>query len=200
MPLAIQKEKLLVVEGKDEVNFFSCLLKHMDVNDFEVVDVGGKDRFKVEFPALRRASGFSEIKLVAIVRDAENDAMSAFSSIRNILKKEGLRPPDNPNQFSEDIPRIGVFITPGDSNQGMIEDLCLRTVKDHPVLRCVDSFMDCISNLNIHPKNIAKSKAQVFLAAMPDIVCRVGLGAEKGYWDFNSEELITLKSFLNYLK
>jgi hypothetical protein len=200
MPLEIKSEKLLVVEGIDEKNFFSCLLGQMEIDDFDVIDVGGVDQFKVKFPALRRATGFSELKSMAIVRDAENDATSAFLSIRNILKKEGLTPPDKPNQFSEDIPRIGVFIMPGDCNQGMIEDLCLRTVKNHPALKCADAFIECISSLDMRPKNISKSKAQVFLAVMPEIVCRVGLGAAKGYWDFNSEELINLKKIFKLFK
>lgn len=199
MPLEIKSKKLLIVEGKDEINFFSCLLRHMNISDLQVMDVGGVDQFKNKFPALRRASGFSDIMSMAIVRDAESDANSAFSSIRNILQKEGLKPPEKPNQFSGSNPKIGIFIMPGDANQGMIEDLCLKTVKDHVALKCVDSFIDCISNMDIHPKNISKSKAQIFLAAMPEIVCRVGLGAEKGYWNFDSDELSNLKYFLNKL-
>ena len=50
------------------------------------------------------------------------------------------------------------------------------------------------------PNNIAKAKAQVFLAAMPELVKSVGVGAQKGYWDFNSEELTDLKSFINNLR
>lgn len=200
MPFEIKTKKLLLVEGKDETNFFSCLLARMNIDDFDVIDAGGVDQFKIKFPALRRAVGFSLLESLAVVRDAENDSESAFLSIRNILRKEGLRPPDRPNEFSGENPSVGIFIMPGDCKQGMMEDLCLRTVKDHPALQCADAFIDCISSLNMRPKNAAKSKAQVFLAAMPDIVCRVGLGAEKGYWDFDSDEMQALKSFLYHLK
>ena len=42
MPTPITKKKLLAVEGKDEVNFFNELLKHLDIKNVQVEDVGGK--------------------------------------------------------------------------------------------------------------------------------------------------------------
>ena len=86
---------------------------------------------------------------------------------------------------------------PGDFKKGMLEDLCLRTVKDHPALKCAEAFIECALKLNYPPKNIAKAKAQAFLAVMPEIVSSVGIGAEKDYWDFGSDELKNLKIFLN---
>ena len=46
------------------------------------------------------------------------------------------------------------------------------------------------------PNNFAKAKAQTFLAAMPNIVCSVGVAAQKQYWDFDSEVLTEIKLFL----
>ena len=78
----------------------------------------------------------------------------------------------------------------------MLEDLCLKTVEHHPAMRCVATFIGCVLELENPPNNIAKAKAQAFLAAMPRLVNSVGLGAQKGYWDFNSEELTDLKAFI----
>ena len=94
-------------------------------------------------------------------------------------------------------PNVGIFIMPGDFKNGMLEDLCLRTVKDNPAVKCAETFIECALKLEAPPRNIAKAKAQAFLAAMPDIVSSVGLGAEKRYWDFNSDELKNLRNFLN---
>jgi hypothetical protein len=197
MPMVIKSSKIMAVEGKDEEKFFKCLLKFMEIEEFEIFDVGGVSQFKDKLPALVRATGFSEIvtKLV-IVRDADKSAENAFKSVKNILLKENINPPDKPNQFSQGIPQVGVFIMPGDSEEGMLEDLCMRTVKNSPTTRCVEGFIDCARKLEKAPRNIAKSKAQAFLAAMPEIVNSVGLGAEKDYWDFNSDELNDLKLFL----
>jgi 5S rRNA maturation endonuclease (ribonuclease M5) len=196
----IHQKKVLAVEGKDDVNFLNALLKHAGITNFEVYEVGGKQQFKDKLPALVRMSGFSDVEVLAIIRDADNNAETAFESIRNILKKEKLKPPVQINQFSEGSPKIGIFIMPGNSDAGMLEDLCLKTVEDHPAMCCVESFIDCVSKLENPPNNIAKAKAQAFLAAMPKLVNSVGLGAQKGYWDFNSEELTDLKSFIDNLR
>lgn len=89
---------------------------------------------------------------------------------------------------------------PGNSDTGMLEDLCLKTVGEHPAMECVNAFIDCASGLNNPPKIMAKAKAQVFLAAMPKIANSVGVGAQKGYWNFNSDELDNLISFMDTLR
>ena len=174
----------------------------MGITDFEVYEVGGKQQFKDKLPALVKRRGFSDVEVLAVVRDADNDANTAFESIRNILKKEKLEPPVQINQFSESSPKIGIFIMPGTSDTGMLEDLCLKTVEHHPAMVCVESFIDCVSKLENSPNrnSIAKAKAQAFLAAMPELANSVGVGAQKGYWNFNSEELTDLKSFIDNLR
>ena len=200
--ITISKKKVLVVEGQDERNFFEALLEHMGITDYEIHSVDGKDKFKNVLPALVRTTGFSDVEVLAVIRDADEDADAAFKSIKNILKKEGLKPPTRMNKFSRttDKPIVGIFIMPGNSDTGMLEDLCLRTVETHPAMICVNSFVDCVLKLNAPPRNLSKAKAQVFLAAMPEIVNSVGIGAKKRYWNFDSEELSDLKSFISNLR
>lgn len=193
-------KKIIVVEGQDEVYFLDALLRNMKITDMEVREVGGKQQFKDKLPALVRMSGFSDVEVLAIIRDADNNAAAAFKSISNILKKEGLKPATEVTQFSEGSPKIGIFIMPGNSDAGMLEDLCLKTVENHPAMDCVQLFANCISELEEAPNNIVKAKAQAFLAAMPKDVNSVGVGAQKGYWNFNSEELNDLKSFIDNLR
>ena len=200
MAEVIHQKKLIAVEGQDEVNFFNALLRYLGIADFDVREVGGKLQFKNKLPALVRVSGFSDVEVLAIIRDADNNAEAAFKSIGDIMKKERLKPPNQVNQFSDGSPKIGIFIMPGNSDTGMLEDLCLKTVEHHPSMHCVEPFIDCISELENPPNNITKAKAQAFLAAMPKLANSVGVGAQKGYWNFNSEELTDLKSFINNLR
>ncbi len=202
MAEAIHQRKILAVEGQDEVKFFEALLKYMRITDVEVHEVGGKNQFKDKLPALVRMRGFSDVEILAVIRDADEDANAAFESIRNILEKEGLESPTKMNQFSANTikPIVGIFIMPGNSDTGMLEDLCLKTVKSHPAMKCVDLFIDCVLKLNNPPKNSSKAKAQAFLAAMPEIEKSVGIGARKGYWNFDSSELTKLKSFIKKLE
>jgi hypothetical protein len=117
-----------------------------------------------------------------------------------LLEYVGITDYENINQFSYGKPKIGIFIMPGNSDTGMLEDLCLETVKDHPAMECVNTFIDCVSKLESPPNNLAKAKAQAFLAAMLNIVNSVGVAAQKQYWDFDSEVLTEIKTFLENLK
>lgn len=166
----------------------------------DVREAGGKDKFKDLMPTFRITSGFRSIEMVAVIRDADNNADNTFRSVTGILKKIGLKPPDRPDNFSTGTPSVGVFIIPDNYSDGMLEDLCLSTVQDHPAMKCVDKFITCTQDLTEHPKNISKAKVQAYLAAKPTIANSLGVGAQKGYWDFKSKNLHTLIAFLEQLK
>jgi hypothetical protein len=209
-PSPIKSKKVLAVEGQDEENFFDALLQYIDITDFDIRRVGGKDQFKNKLPQLKSTSGFynadgsSFVTHLAIVRDRNSD--DAFESIVGILKKEGFTHPKKHGQFSKGVPKVGIFIMPGETIKGtMLEDLCLRSVENHPAMKCVNEFATCVSTLKTVPKNISKAKVQVFkaqafLAAQPEVVDSVGLGGQKKYWDFDSPALDELKRFLSNLK
>jgi len=207
---SINSKKVIAVEGKDEINFFNALLRHMNITDFDIREIGGKDQFPKKLPALLKARGFylgdgsSFVTHLAIIRDRDED--KAFKSIATIVANAGLKPPTKHSEFSNGFPKVGIFIMPGETIDGtMLEDLCLKTVENHKAMTCVNEYASCISALEPTPKNIPKSKvqvfkAQVFLAAQPEIVDSVGLGAQKKYWDFESHALDELKEFLIKLK
>lgn len=198
-------KNIIAVEGPDDDNFFDALLRRMNITDFDIRFVGGKDEFKNKLPALKNVSGFYNadgspfVTHLAIIRDGNGD--NAFESVTNILKKEGFTPPKKHGLFSNGNPKIGIFIMPGTTVKGtMLEDLCLKTVEKNPAMKCVNEFASCVSAMEPKPKNISKAKAQTFLAAQPEIANSVGVGAQKGYWDFESPALGELKQFLSHLK
>jgi len=203
----IESKKILAVEGMDEINFFDVLLEDINIRDCDIREVGGKDQFPIKFPLLIKASGFPLVTHIGIVRDKdEMKKTEAFESIVNIVRNVGFEPPAAHSQFSNGTPKVGIFIMPGETVEGtMLEDLCLKSVEHHPTMKCVDEFASCVSALPASPKNISKAKvhvlkAQVFLAAQPETVDSVGLGAKKKYWDFESPALEELKQFLSHLK
>jgi hypothetical protein len=195
------KQRLLAVEGNDEVNFFEVLLTKIGIFDnVDIRAIGGKDQFKVKLPAFRIATGFNSLEKIAIIRDADDNANNTFKSVIGVLKSNGLKPPRKPGEFTGGNPSVGVFIIPDNSSEGMLEDLCLETVQDHPAIKCVDTFINCTQDLSEPPKNVAKARVQAYLAAKPTIAPSLGVGAQKGYWDFTSENLRPLIYFLEQLK
>lgn len=200
----ITKAKLLLVEGKDETIFFQAFLKKSDLlEEIQIIEVGGTGNFKTELQALINRTGFSDnVESIAIIRDADTNFDSAFQSICSVLSNNNLCHPLTANTFIDegDI-KIGVFIMPGNSEDGtMLEDLCLKTQSENPIMNCIDQFFQCIEpKVTEFPRNIAKAKAQVFLAAMPKIVSSVGIGAQKNYWNLEHPCLYGLDAFLKEL-
>jgi len=202
--ILITSKRLLAVEGQDECNFFKALLKHENINDIQIIDIGGKDQFKIKFPLLYNAEDFSDVDKLGFVRDAEqNKADSAFSSICGILKKHDLPIPKDINTvIYENNIKIGIFIMPNNIDEGMLEDLCIESVKSNPVFKCVNEFIECcLPHLSGKEKNInmAKAKIQTYLAAKKPIKNTLGLAALEGYWDFKENCFLEIKQFLHNL-
>ena len=227
--LTITSKKVLFVEGQDEENFFGELLKYIGITNVQIISYDGKDNLRNELKTITKIPDFSKVQLFGIVRDADNNIEGAFKSICQILKNNNYMPPDKPNTFSSGAPKVGIYIMPNNKDDGMLEDLCLKTVKDSPLIECIEELIECanlmyengevkeffekydyfknkevyrknFSKSNGKIKNIAKAKAQAYLSLMPVIVSSVGVGATKGYWNLESEELNELKKFLEYFR
>jgi len=203
----VNSSNVLGVEGKDEENFFNSLLAYMGISGVKVRNLEGKTRFKTTVRALVKTPDFKRlIKKFAIIRDADDSADDAFKSVSNLLNKISdeeqfnLSPPKIANSFTDSIPKVGIFIMPGNSEKGMLESLCLKTVQNTSTMNCVDLFMECVDKLEIKPNNKHKAKAQAYQAAMEETTYSVGIGAQKGHWNLESPELDEIKSFLEIFR
>src|SRR5438128_6637595 len=81
--------KILLVEGKDEVKFFEVFLNYLGLKGVQIIEVGGKDKFLDEFPAFLAFPGFEQVTSYAIIRDADASHTFTFESIRRLLEKYG---------------------------------------------------------------------------------------------------------------
>jgi hypothetical protein len=205
MERTVQSTSVLAVEGRDESNFFTALLKHMGIDGVQVVDIGGKDKFGTEFTAFRGLEKFGKIERLGFVRDAETgQAPAAFSSICGVLKKCALPVPKQPGTIAASkTPRVGIFIMPDNAESGMLEDLCLKTIEGRPVRTCIDDFLRCFlkqQNDSERPLfNDSKARVQAYLATRSPIRNSLGLGAAAGFWDFAHPCFSDVKEFLEAL-
>lgn len=206
---AITARRLLLVEGRDELEFFDALVRQEKLEGVQVMIVGGKAKFPKKLVALQRDRDFGGVEALAVVRDADENAASAFQSATGLLQRSGLPVPREMGTFTEgDGLRVGIYVMPGGQESGMLEDLCLQTVADHPVATCVDEYVACLeerlapqgaAGQPALPRNLSKCRAYAFLAAMEEPVARVGIGAQKGYWKLDHPALESLRSFLAQL-
>lgn len=161
------KRKVLLVEGRDEEAFFAALLETLGLPEIEVRAIGGKSRLSDRLKVLVQDPFAVPVESMGIVQDADRDPQAAFQGICSALAAAGLPIPAAPGQFVGTKPRIAVLIVPGSTTPGMLEDLCLASVRDDPAMACVDGYFTCLKEETpARSQNLAKARVRAFLAGM----------------------------------
>lgn len=200
-------DRLLLVEGKDECNFFEFFIKeHLFKQNnlanaplIQIINVGGKDQFISKFKILSGDDNFGKIIRFGFIRDAEEDPRGAFDSIKKVLTDYKLPVPPNIGGIKKTSElQTGIFIMPNNSEKGALENLVIETVKNKKEYKCVNEFIKCIPKYKSpnFENRIAKASVLAYLASQKKIVNSLGLGASKNYWNFNHDSLTQLKSFI----
>ncbi|MCZ6680491.1 MAG: hypothetical protein O7E52_24940 [Candidatus Poribacteria bacterium] len=194
------KSKLLLVEGKDEFNFFGALLRHLRRQDVKVGAYDGKDNLRPFLRGLTQLPDFEAVESIGIVRDADDDANAAFQSVCSSLSNANLPVPEAPLALALGQPQVAVMIMPPGANAGMLEDLCLSAFRDDPATPCVDQYFRCIeSRLGSLPRHEAKARVHAFLASRERPDLRLGEAALGGYLPWDSPVFESVKTFINQL-
>jgi hypothetical protein len=190
--------KFVFCEGKDDVAVVQGLVKHLGL-DLNVERYDGKDKLASFLETLPKRPEFAQqqVKSIAILRDADADSEAAFTSVSNTLQRVGYAAPANDGGFTQTPLKVGVFIIAIDG-KGMIEDLCLASVADHPEFPCVGSYFDCLAR-NSPREFSSKAKVRVWMASQVDHEYHVGKAADEGYWPWESAAFDALKNFLKAL-
>ena len=197
--IQITKSKLLLVEGKDEELFFTAALEYRSIGDIQVLPIAGKTRLRENLATLRRDPKFPAATCLAVIRDADNSSASAFQSVCDSLLHHSLSVPKKHGEFTTALPRVGVFIMPDGKNNGMLETLCMQSVKGKAPTACVESFLDCLMQSGSHPSPLDKARAHAWLAGQDDPEKRVGEAAQAGYWPFADSAFDNLWQFIGTL-
>ena len=142
--IQILKSKLLVVEGKDEENFFSAALgQHLLIGDIQILAIGGKQHLHANLKTAMNDTAFRALTSLAIVCDADstagratdisaNAAQATFITVNGILASLGLPQPPGHGLFTPGSLSVGVFVMPDGAADGMLETLCLHRLPDNP--------------------------------------------------------------------
>ncbi len=198
----ISKSKQLFVEGKDAKEFFGPFIESIGIDSIQIQDYGGIHElagFLKQF-VLRAEYKSLPVTVIGIVRDAEQNAASAFRSVCSALEKVNLTCPSTPLVFTDQSPKVGVYLFPDGKSGGMIETLLLQAVNDQPALKCTDQYLECVVQATgITPTPRDKARFLAFLASKPDIKPLTGYAARAGYLNFDSPAYDLLKEFIRSL-
>lgn len=209
-PERIEQEIQLLVEGKDERNFFEAFIEHLELRDVQVQVLDGKDRLRESLVTLAGATAFRNVRSVGVVRDADASADGAFQSVRTALRNANrilqessgaeLPVPDRPEERAGDGPSVSVLILPGDGGDGMLETLLCRTIADTGVNSCIDRFFQCAEESGSPIHRPDKARARAYLATTRDPHLSVGVAAKRSRWNLDHEAFAGVRRFLRSLE
>jgi hypothetical protein len=190
-----------MVEGMDDVFFFSALIKHLSLQDIQIINMEGKARLRDRLDAIVSSPRFADVTSLGVVRDANADPEGAFQSICDALRAAKLPVPDCPLKSAADSPRVTVMILPEEGVPGILEDLCLKAVRQDLAMPCLDEYFQCLQQQGLSlPKNLSKAKVQAFLASRPEAGKRLGEAAQAGYWPWDNKTFDQVKNFLKQIE
>ena len=192
---------VIAIEGANGARFIEEMLRHLGLSDaVEVRDFGGVSELRDFLDVLVITPGFTDVHAIAILRDAESSASSAFTSVRDSLHAVSLTAPEHPGSYASGKPRVGVFIFPDGTNPGMLETLCLAAVHDDPAIPCVFQYFKCVEKAGIpRPANIDKAYVHAFLASRPRPHLSLVQATLAGYWPWDAPAFQQLMQFLRAL-
>jgi len=216
MTKEITKRKLLLVEGADEVSFIGALLQMMDSDEIQLWDAKGKDQMPKALSAVRLAPGFESVTSLGVIRDADNDAAAAFESVKTSLQKNSYPVPSAVGMHATGSGlTTSVFVLPGGEQPGMLETLAWNSVALEQLAIEVDVFLDrCATLLPADapgeqlssgptgwrkPRNRDKARMLAFLSTMIQPLSRMGIAAERGYFDLSHVAFASLREYLTAL-
>lgn len=185
-PEPIKKEKLILAEGKDAYHFFchACNF-YRETQDVQVMHFGGNDDLPNFLLDLTNMDKYDEVNTIIIARDAETDAKAATDSIKHSMKQATIPVPEKPFEYIRNATlKTAFMIFPGPQQKdGTLEDLCLLTVENDPLLECVDGYLECAKAKGEQFPRIHKNRLHCFLAGKDDSVgLPIGLAFKAKVW------------------
>ena len=198
----LKSDRVLLVEGADEVNLIGAMLHSWNIDHVQVIGVGGKDKINTNLEIVisdALAMGI-ELSAIGVLRDADDSPESALQSVTDALRNLSLPAPGSHGAFEQGTPSLGVFILPDGASTGAVEDLCWKAVEDTSAGECSTAYLECLEESGaLASKNPAKTLVHAYLAAQEDPSSRVGEGALKGYWCFDHPAFNPLRDFVRRL-
>ena len=199
--IEIKKSRQLLVEGKDQKNFFEAFLQHVGLEELvQIQDYGGGNELRDFLTAFVKMPRFSTAESIGIVRDAENSESATFQSVQSSLQNANLCSPSQIGITTSGKPAVTVLILPGGGCSGMLETMLCRSFSGAAIDKCIDRFFNCARSLpNVSIANPDKSRAYAYLATTSKPYHSVGVAAKAGVWNLGHPAFQRVCAFLRRL-
>jgi uncharacterized protein DUF3226 len=193
--------RFVFCEGGDDLAVVKGLAVSIGVSDLHIEPYLGKNNLRHFLRDVKVRPEFAQNRVasIGILRDADEDGAAAFQSVCDALRTNGFKTPGANGGFALNGIRVGVLIVGPNNGKGMIEDLCLNSVSDHPEFPCVEDYFRCITEKSARKGFSSKARVRVWMSSHEDYEFYVGKAAEKGYWPWESTVFDSMKEFLRAL-
>lgn len=202
----IWSDKLLLAEGTDVHRLLIYAVTYYQKFDVQVINFGGIDELRLFIENLHNMANFSKVKTLVIARDAETNVVSAIDKVQSAIQNVNLPVPIEPFQYkSNEHIKTAFMLFPGHDDHGQcrtgtVEDLCLATVADDPLLDCVNNFLKCAQKNQENDEEIKhpwKSKIYAYLAGKDDHAGKkLGQAAKDRVWKFDHFAMTPFKKII----
>lgn len=192
------REKVIFVEGTDDAYFLDSILEELgaDPDVVGVLIVGGTGRFSPSFSLYSKSSAYRKAKGVLALRDADDNPIGSEVEIKSAFEKAFNVSVSSGELKKEKGVLYGYLVLPAAGESGDLEKMCLATVDGSALHTLATNFIAEAQKIGAFTQ-LHKRTAQVFLAAMPEDLCRgAGMGFRKGFFDQSHSSLDEFKAFL----
>ena len=162
---------MLLCEGDDDCHVVFALLEYHKVpEDFQVESCGSDDLAIKKAAALVLAEN---TEVVGVVLDADSPSGAIkWQRLRERLKRVGIQIPDGPEpkgtivEAAPGRPRMGIWLMPDNTTDGMLEDFCAALTRPDAFAyagECVKSAKS-LGRTSFKPSHSAKAHIHTYLA------------------------------------
>lgn len=183
---------VVLVEGSEDQALTGALIEHESLQGFHVHNMIGKDSWNGKLRAIVRVRGFGKVVSLGLVRDADANGQSAWTSCRSALTAARLQLPSVPGQLQSGRPSIAVAIIPSLDSVGAIEELCMPSFRPERMV-CVDNYFRCLAG---SPSPSSKAVVQTYLAGLQPSRRDLTVASRHGALDLAHPTFNPLREFL----
>ena len=162
---------VLLVEGPDDKHvIWHICNRSPETPDFFIQDRGGIEPLLDAIGAELNAPGR---QVLGILTDADNNLSGRWASIVNRLAEEGIRVPDADGViiYTEDKPRVGIWLMPNNSADGELENFVAAMIPDDdPIWTMSQEYINEIpaAQRKFAPGKTLRAQVHAWLATLSD--------------------------------
>jgi 5S rRNA maturation endonuclease (ribonuclease M5) len=200
-PKLAECQRVLIVEGKDDLFFFAELLE--DIGKYQGVfiqEMGGRSLLETNLENFIHHGRLREKTHVAVVVDADTNGLAIASKLTSLLSDiTGQNVTEG--AWTEGTPRIGLLVVPSPENVGEIEDVVWNAWAADPAnaaaKACIETYETCMrENAGLRAHSSVKGRLGSLLALKHDEDPRLGPAARANVFNFSHPGYERVISFL----